>query len=148
MSNPFSKPSEFAGGAFFKPGDHMTDLALLLEPKAIDKEVKSEYKGNVRYRDEVTCDISVFATSESLDKGEPTTIMKNCRVVHGMLTSTIERIIGGAMVATVTKVSTKAGEGYVFRDVNPDTESKVGAYFSKRAEEVAANLDAAPGFDD
>ena len=57
------------------------------------------------------------------------------------------RIIDGAMVATVTKVQTKNGSGYVFRDVDSSVESKVGAYYQKRTEEVTQNLADAPDFD-
>lgn len=143
----FSKPSEFAGGSFFKPAEHMNDLAILLEPKHIDKNVKSEYQGNVRERDEVTADISTFATSEALEKGKPTQIMKNCKIVHGMLTSTVERIIGGAMVARLDKAQTKGGSGYVFRDVTPEVEAQVGGYFENRSAEVEQNLADVPDFD-
>ena len=37
MGYSFAKPSEFTGGAVFKPGDHMNDLALLIEPTRIDR---------------------------------------------------------------------------------------------------------------
>ena len=142
-----AKPSEFAGASFFKPAEHMTDLALLIEPKSVDKNVPSTYKGTTRNRDEVICDITVFANQAALDKGEPTSEMKSTKVTHGMLTSTVEKILGGAMVATVTKIPTQAGEGYVFRDVSPETEAKVGAYYEGREKAVEDALASAPGFD-
>lgn len=143
----FAKPSEFGGGAFFKPADHMNDLAILIEPKRIDKGVQSTYNNQTRLRDEVTADITIFGTEESLAKGEPTRVIKSGKVVHGMLTSTLERIIDGAMVAIVRKIPTQAGQGYVFRDVDPAVEAKVGDYYTKRNAEVEANLADVPDFD-
>lgn len=140
----FAKPSDYAGASFFKPKEHQTDLALLVEPKTIERNVPSEYNGQVRNRDEVICDISVFENQADLENGRPSKILKSTKVVHGMLTSTVEKILGGAMVATVTMVQTKAGSGYVFRDVDGETEAKVGAYYTSRSEAVAA----APSFED
>jgi hypothetical protein len=139
----FAKPSDYAGNSYFKPGDHMSDLALLIEPKTIDRNVESTFNNQTRLRDEVIADISVFDNQAALESGTPSAIMKSTKVVHGMLTSTLEKILGGAMVATVTKVQTQAGSGYVFRDVDPATEAQVGAFYSARTEAVAA----APSFE-
>jgi hypothetical protein len=143
-NSPFAKPSDYAGNSFFKPKEHQTDLAILIEPKTIERNVPSTYNGQTRTRDEVICDITVFSNQSALDNGQPSKIMKSCKVVHGMLTSTVEKILGGAMVATVTTTQTQAGSGYVFRDVDNETEGKVGAYYTSRSEATAA----APGFDD
>ena len=139
----FAKPSEFTGGAYFKPLDHMNDVALLVEPKRIDKNVENTYGGQTRTRDEVTATVSVFATSEALEEGRPSAVMGDVRVVHGMLTSTLERLIGGAMVGVIRRVQTKSGSGYVFRDVEPGIEAQVAAYFDNRSAAVAAM----PSFD-
>ncbi|GGK13335.1 hypothetical protein GCM10010124_02380 [Pilimelia terevasa] len=128
----FAKPSDHAGGTYFKPADHMHDVALLIEPKRIDRDVPNNYNGQSRVRDEVTATISVFGTSEALEQRTPTAVMTDVRVVHGMLTSTLERILGEAMVAIVRKIPTKSGAGYVFRDVEPAVEAQVGAYFDQR----------------
>lgn len=141
--NPFAKPSDYAGASFFKPAEHMTDLALLIEPKTIERNVPSTYQGTTRNRDEVIADITVFSNQSDLDGGTPAKVMKSAKITHGMLTSTAEKILGGAMVATVTKIPTKGGSGYVFRDVDAETEGKVGAYYTARSE-AAAN---APSFD-
>ena len=140
----FAKPSDYAGASFFKPADHMSDLALLIEPKSVDRDVSSEYQGNVRLRDEVVCDISVFANQSALENGEPTTIIKSTKVVHGMLTSTVSKIIGGAMVATLNMAQTQKGSGFVFRDADVETEEAVGVYFTARSEAT----EAAPTFED
>ncbi|WP_432482553.1 hypothetical protein [Kineococcus esterisolvens] len=143
----FAKASDFTGGAFFKPADHMNDLALLIEPKRIEKGVPNTYQGQTRIRDEVYADIAVFATSESLDKGEPTETLKNAKVVHGMLTSTLEQAMGQAMVSIVRKIPTKGGSGYVFRDTDASTEAKVADYYTKREAAIGEAMESVPDFD-
>lgn len=145
----FAKPSDVSGGTFFKPAEHMNDLALLIEPTAIVKGVENTYQGRTTLRDEVSADITVFATSEALEKGEPSVVMKGARVVHAMLTSTLERVMGGAMVAVVRKIPTRSGSGFAFRDVEWETEAAVGAYFEQREATVdqARASGAMPSFD-
>lgn len=149
MTNPFKKASELGGGAFFKPGDHMTDLAILIEPKSISKNVQNEYQGRVTTRDEVTADVTVFRTEEALNAGKPDEIVKSARFVHGMLTSSLEKLIEdkGAIVAIVRKVPTKAGSGYAFRDPEARAEKAAQDYYFAREEAVKANLADAPSFD-
>ena len=149
MGFTFAKPSDVAGGSIFKPSNHMNDLALLVEPTTITRGVSNTYNGKTTLRDEVTADVTVFANSEALEHGEPTAVLKGARVVHAMLTSTLERLIGGAMVAVIRKIPTQAGAGYAFRDVDWQTEAVVGAYFEKRetAVDQAVASGAMPSFD-
>jgi len=140
----FAKPSDYAGASYFKPGDYMTALALLVEPKTIAKNVPSTYNNQVRNRDEVIADISVFANQADLDSATPSQVLKSTKVVHGMLTSTLEKILGGALAGVVSKTQTQAGSGYVFRDVTEDVEAKVETYYKNRSAAAAA----APSFDD
>lgn len=147
MTSPFTKPSDLGGGGFFKPADHMTALALLIEPKTIEKNVPNTHNGQTRNRDEVVADISVFENQAALDAGQPTNVLGKVKVVHGMLSRDLEKILGGAMVGTVTKIPTKAGSGYVFRDVDPAVEAIVGEYYNTREKAVAEALASAPSFD-
>ncbi len=149
MTSPFAKPSEFTGGTIFKPANYMNDLALLVEPKRVDKGIPNTYNGKTTMRDEVTADITVFATSEALDTGTPTEVMKSAKVVHTMLTSTLERLIDNAMVAVVRRVPTRSGSGFAFRDVEPAIESAVSAFYEQREAAVAAALSSGnmPSFD-
>lgn len=143
----FAKPSEFQGGTFFKPGEHMNDLALLIEPKSVAKDRTHTYQGRTSTRDEVTADVTAFPTEESLDKGNPT-VIKNAVFTHGMLTSTLERVgMGGVTVAVIRKVPTKAGSGYAFRDVDSSTEGKVGNYYVNREKAINEALADVPDFD-
>lgn len=144
----FAKPSDYRGGSFFKPKEHFTTLALLIEPKDIEKGVPNEYRGKTTLRDEVLADITVFRNQGEIDRGEPSEVMKSAKVVHGMLTSTLEKILGGAMVATVTEIETQNGSGYVFRDVDSETEAAVGAYYDKREAAIEEALNDVPDFED
>lgn len=139
MSSPFTKVSSLAGGSVFKPGDHMNDLALLLEPAedGLRKDVENTYQGKTTVRDEVVTTVTVFKTQESLDKGEPDEILDGVRVVHGMLTDALKKVLGGVTVGVVRKVPTKAGSGYAFRDPEGDAVSKVAAYYEAREKAVA-----------
>ncbi|MDG4783228.1 hypothetical protein O7614_26565 [Micromonospora sp. WMMD961] len=140
MGFQFAKPSSFSGGTFFRVSDHMTDLALLVEPKRIQKGVSNTYNGKTTLRDEVTADVTIFANSEALEKGEPSEVIKDAKFVHGMLTSTLEQVMGGAMVGILRRIPTANGSGYVFRDVAPEVESQVGDYYQKRESAVADAL--------
>lgn len=144
---PFAKASDLAGGSFFKPADHMTDLALLVEPKRIDKDVESTYNNVTRKRDEVVADVTVFKTQESLDRGEPTEVLKSVKIAHGMLTGSLEKVMGGAMLGVIRKVPTRNGSGYAFRDVEADAEAKVATYYANRESALAEAMDDAPEFD-
>lgn len=146
-TTPFAKASDLGGGAYFKPADHMTALALLVEPKRIDKDVESTYQGTTRLRDEVVADITVFKTQESLDKGEPSEVLKSVKVVHGMLTGSLEKVMGGAMLGIVRKIPTKGGSGYAFRDVEGSHEALVANYFTQREAAAAEAVAEAPSFD-
>jgi hypothetical protein len=132
-----AKPSAYAGGAFFKPADHINDIALLVEPKRIDRGVSNIYNGETRTRDEVYADITIFATSEAVETGRPSTVLENARIVHGMLTDLLAQIMGSAMVAIVRKIPTRKGAGYAFRDVDPAIEAAVTAYLQTRENAVA-----------
>jgi hypothetical protein len=147
VSSPFKKPSEYKSGAFFKPADHMNDIAILVEPKVVQYNVENEYNGQKRTRDEVNADLTFFGTSEALDKGEPTLIVKNSTIVHGMLTGTAAKLIDEAMVAQVHKVPTKMGSGYAWRDVAPEIEAKVANYFTTREAKLAEAIADAPSFE-
>lgn len=147
MSSPFVKPSEVARGEFFKPANHMTDLALLIEAKRIDRNVPNEYKGVTKPRDEVTADITIFGTSEALEKGVPTRVLRAAVVVHAGLTSRLEQAIGAPFLGVVRKQEMKNGSGYTFEDCNAAVEEQVAAFYTKREAAIKAALADAPDFD-
>lgn len=140
--------SDFAGGSYLKPADHMNDLALLIEPISIEKNVPSTYQGTTRVRDEVLADITYFANIESIESGVPTSVENSVKVVHGMLAGTLERNgMGKAFAGIIRKIPTKAGSGFAFRNVEPTHLAKVVTYLSARDAEAEANAASAPGFE-
>ena len=144
MASPFKKASDLSGGSFFKPKENQTALALLIEPKDFQKDVPGkDYNGNPNTRDEVVADITIFGNSESLDKAEPTEIIKSTRITHAMLVGSASKVIGDAFVAVVRMIPTQNGSGYAFRDPEGDAEDRVAAYYEKR-ESAAAD---APDFE-
>ncbi|OKI45127.1 hypothetical protein [Micromonospora sp. CB01531] len=145
MSFQFAKPT--GGSSFFKPGDHMNDLALLVEAKSIAKNRPHTYQGRTSTRDEVMADITVFGTLESLEKGQPTAVLKNVKVAHAMLCSDLEDSIGQPFLGVVRKTPTAGGSGYVFRPVDPTTEGQVAGYYQQREAAITAAVADAPSFD-
>ena len=135
-----------SGGAFFKATDHTTDLALLVEPKAWRHNATNTYKGEVKPRDEVTADITVFANQDQLDgKAEPT-VLKDAVLTNTALTSIGKENIGESLPVVLRKPSGK--DYWSFEVVSGDTLEKVVAYYEKREADLAAAMAEAPSFDD
>lgn len=143
----FVKPSAVSGGQpFFKPKDHRSAHALLIEPTRIDRDVPNTYKGVTKNRDEVIADVTIFATEAELASGKPSTELKNAKITNSMLTRAAERVIGGAMAARLNMIDTQAGSGYVFDDLNSADEGLVEKFYDAREAAVSAAVDAAPDF--
>lgn len=147
MSDPFAKPSDFKGASYFSAKDYLTALALLVEPKKVEHNVPSSYKGNVRERDEAVCDISVFSDQAALEKREPSEVHKGIRVTNSMLVSTCEKVIGSPMPARLEMIDTKAGSGYVFRDLDDEALTALREFYTKREADINEALSDAPSFD-
>lgn len=140
------KTSDFVGAAFFKPADHMLALALLIEPKSIQRDVPNTYMNVTRNRDEVVADVTVFSNTDSLREGVPSEVILSAKFVHGMLTDTLSKIMGEATIATIVKIPTKGGSGFVFRDASDEATAAVTKYYEGREAAFAAALDDVPDF--
>ncbi|MFC0622799.1 hypothetical protein [Kribbella deserti] len=125
----------------------MTELALLVEPTSVERDVQSVYKNQVQYRDEVTANVTCFGTSEALETRRPTAVYESIRIVHKMLASSLDNIVGGALVGVVRTTQTKSGEGYVFRDPDDETFGHVAAYHQAREAAAEQAMADAPSFD-
>jgi hypothetical protein len=141
----FGKVSDHVTSGFFKPAEHMTNLALLVEPKSIARNVQSEYNGQIRTRDEVVADISIFANQADIDNKKPSQVLKSVKIVHALLTKDVEHFLpDGAICVRLKKVSTKGGSAYAFEDISDATLLDAAkAYYDARSEAAAA----APSFD-
>ncbi|WP_018728537.1 hypothetical protein [Salinispora pacifica] len=141
----FGKPS---AGEFFRPAHHMNDLALLIETKSIRRNVPNTYQGVTSTRDEVVADITIFSTSESLDKGQPSKVLKGATITHKYLTPDLEAFVDKPFLAIVTrKTFANGGSGFVWRGTDPSVEGKVENYFTSREEAVTRALANVPTFD-
>lgn len=143
MTSPFTKPSAGSGG-FFKPADHVNDLALIVEPKSIKRDVPNEYQGKTTLRDELTCDITVFRNSQNVEQCAPHDVLKNVVVDKQVLTK--EATIGEVMLARVGKPSGK--NYYAWLEVtDAAVEAACAAYFEKREGAIADALADVPDFE-
>lgn len=140
------------GGNFFKPAQHQTDLALLLEFTEIQQNVPTKtYDGEPTVEDRAIGTITVFANTENLENGTPKEIISNAIVNHKALVSDAARNLNKPFVAIVKKVQMGRGMGFAFRgdaeSISDETFNKVAGYIEKRDAELAANLAAVPDFD-
>lgn len=144
MSFPFEKPSDHSGASFFPVKDHLNDVALMVEPKSVQLDVPNTYQGRTTTRDEVRCDVTVFANASSLDQGLPTKIYKDTVIHNTALASTLKKVMGKVMTARLAKKQMSGGSGYVFEDLTDDENNKLASYWQKRSDTAAS----APSFDD
>lgn len=132
------------GGGFFKPENHATDLALLIDVKQFKPNQKNEYQGVISHRDEVVADISVFKTSESLKAGKPSEILKGATIAQQVLAANLADLVGSSTIVIVKKPK----RAWVW-DVPTFEGAKaaVADYYAKREAETAAAVADAPSFD-
>lgn len=145
-----SRPSEHTRSGFLKAKEHLTDLALLIEPKSIRKDVPQTFNNApAGTKDEVIADVTVFADQRALDSGTPTRVLKGIVIKYPYITEKLEPIIpDGAQVGRVVMTSLKSGNTAAnLQDVDDDAWGKVSAYYEGREQAVAAALDSAPSFD-
>jgi hypothetical protein len=137
------KPSEMASGGFFKPADHAEHL-LLVEPKSLQRDVEWEYQGKAGLRDEITCDVTVFADLAALREQRPDQIMHSINVTAKALVNTLTSSIGDALPFTGCEKTTK---GYwIWRtpgDDDPEYQAFV-TYYEQRESAISAAMAAAP----
>lgn len=143
------RSSEIAGGSsFFKPAEFESAVALLIEPKSVQRDVPNTYAGQTKNRDEVTADVTVFASQSDLDNGNGVE-HKDMTFTHPGITNRLSRAVGEAVVGKMGKKQFEKAPApaWVVDDVDDPTFDKVSDYYEKREEAVKAALDDAPGFD-
>lgn len=126
-----TKPSSVSGSTFFKPADYSNAVALLFEPTSLRENVPStDFQGNPTTEDQLTARLTVFATQDQLDKGEPAEVV-DVTVTHKALVNPLKTLVpDGAMAGIVRKRPGKSGNSYwSLSDLDFDTEQKVGAYY-------------------
>lgn len=138
---------ELSYAGFFKPADYPTTL-MLIEPTHIDREVPYEFQGQTNTRDEVTADLTIFATKESLTVRMPTQIVKGIKVTQRGLARTLSRGIGQQIAATGVRKGTSKNGAPVWEFIIPDSGSEemrlFAAYLEHRETAIAASVAEAP----
>lgn len=145
-----AKPSELGGSSFFKPAEHVNDIALVVEPLSIAKNVPNTYRGKTSERDEVTANVTVFRDQAALDSKTPSDVLRGVKVTSTALVSKLEAILSAkpndALPAIIRKES---GENtyYAFKDLDDATLAKVAEWYEEREAQLQAAIADAPSFD-
>lgn len=143
------RTSEIAGGsAYFKPAEFADAVALLVEPKSVQRDVPNTYAGVTKNRDEVTADVTVFATAADLEAGKGVE-HKGMTFTHAGITNRLKNAVNESVVGKMGKkqFEKSPAPAWVIDDVDDATFDKVAAYYEAREAAVAAALADAPGFD-
>lgn len=141
------KASDFGGaGTFFKGEEHSADLALLVEPKSWRYNDKNTYQGQLKPRDEATCDITCFQNSDQLEGKKPPLVLEGAILTNEALVNKAKQSMGDSFIAVLRKPSGK--RYWNFEDPDDDTYEKVAAYYEAREAKLAEALANVPSFDD
>jgi hypothetical protein len=140
-------PSDLAANTFFKPADYLSATALLVEPTHFAENVRNEYNGTVRYRDEVTATITVFNSPAELASKKPSAVLEGVVLTHAALVSTGRKAVGGCFASRLEPYTTKHGtQGFRFGDLNDASKRLCAEFFESREVEIRAAADQAPPF--
>lgn len=147
------RSSDIQGGSsFFKPKDFEGAVALLIEPLSVQRDVTfTPYQakpGVTDQRDEVTADVTVFASAADLKAGKGVE-QKGMTVTHKAITSRLSRVVGDQVVGVMGKKQFEgsAAPAWVIDEVDDSTFEAVASYYEKREEAVKAALADVPDFD-
>lgn len=143
----FVKPSELGGSSFFKPKSYKDAVAVLIEPKSVERDVPNFYKGNnLGNRDVITADVTVFHTADDL-KGGKAEILKSIKIDKVGIVNKVSRALGGAVPGYIGMTQGKNNEYWDHLDLDPADEALLLAYYEKREAAVQAALADVPDFD-
>lgn len=137
---------------FFKPGDHVSDLALVIEPTKLRKDVPSQFGP----RDHVVAKVYSFRTGESLDKGKPSS-EQTVDIGDTNLVKDLKQVMDDAktagddspaLIATLQHYQPKNGgkKTWVFRLPQDGDYDKAAAWYEARAAAEKEALANVPGF--
>jgi len=135
------------GGGFFKPSDHLADVAILVEVTRFQPQRPGSSFGP---KDAVHANLTIFKDTAALDGGTPE-VRLGAIIDATCLVRDLETLVGKATIAKVAMAPpTKAGHkpAAVFREVEASVQEKVVAYATARDEALAAAIADAPSFED
>lgn len=134
------------GGGWFKPADHKEAEAILIEVKQYDRQ-RPTPNGP---KDSALVDVTVFNTQADIDGANPSHVQKGCRIEQTVLARDLEGLVGSATIVKLAQTDpTKPGQraAWVYRAPTAQAKKGIIAYATKREEELAAAMAAAPDFD-
>ncbi|UZJ23736.1 hypothetical protein RHODO2019_11015 [Rhodococcus antarcticus] len=135
------------GGGWFKPDTDKVEFAgFLVEVHEWERQRPTQHGP----KDSALCDITMFATMEELEAGEPTEVLKGTRVENSILARDLESVKGGATIVTLAQIPpSKPGRhpAWVWRQASNMVKGKVMAYGEKREAAVTEAMADAPSFD-
>lgn len=132
---------------FFKPEEHVNDVAILFEPFA-KRENVGQYKN-----DAAETRVTVFRSKDNLEQGVPFEVKKytinSTKPIVESLLEKLEEDKNAAVIATVHAYRPKgAGKPtFVLREPSEDVYDAVAAYYEQREADRNAAKAAAPSFD-
>ena len=142
------RSSEIQGGsAYFKPAEFADAVALLIEPKSVQRDVPNTYAGVTKNRDEVTADVTAFQTAADLASGNGV-VFPAMTFTHPGITNRLSRALDEAVVGKMGKKQFEKAPApaWVVDDVDDATFDKVSEFYDAREEAVKAALASVPSF--
>lgn len=140
-TSPFKKA--VGGGDYFKPADHLHDLAIVIEAKRILRDQPHEVDGVKMTRDVAVADMAFFRNQADVDSKTPSLILKGAQITSKILVADIET--NGWLEAPAVTVIRKPKRAYVYRnEVAPDAEAAAAEWFENRDKQRAAAAEDMP----
>lgn len=133
-------------GGWFKPDEHVNDVAILIEVTGFERQRPTDYGP----KDSAITTSTFFATQEELDAGTPTDVVKGLRYEQTYLASDLAGLIGEATIVVLGQSQPKkAGQkpAWVWRQPTNENKAKVIAYGEAREAAKAEAIASAPSFD-
>lgn len=143
LTDPFA--TAIGGGTYFNAKEHLGDLAIVIEAKAIKRDQPHEYEGTKSTRDVAVADISCFVSQADVDARKPSVVLKDAQITAQVLVADIESN-GWIGVPAITVVR-KPKRAYVWRnEIDPAVKAAAAEWYTNRQAEIEANLAAVPDF--
>lgn len=144
MGNPIEFGEIAGGGSFFKPADHDSDVALLIEVERFARQEPTPHGP----KDTAYATITSFPTASSLKDGSGAVNYTQI-IRQTVLARDLEPLVGKATIVKLDKAApSKPGQNgaWVWRQVDSETRDAVVVYVTEREAKAAAEAADAPSF--
>lgn len=149
------------GPQYFKPADHVGDVALIIEPRNIRKGVKTNFRdrdGGQVIRDEAVAFVTAFRSETSLEEGRPY-FQQLVTFTNKKFVEDCERLLeqgkrdGDENPAAIVRLEQWQPKGggnkvWIFKELTEGAAYDAAvAYYERREAELAKAIEEAPDFD-